>query len=189
MASPSPQRTATDPLTVQRTQEVSSFHPGTTNISLLSKRYAYYVSRPSQQPKNYISHGGKKRIAKLTTIPTAANCTTATTESSAANTLHPDSRFNRPPATMTRNPTIEASSATAARLIRNPVVRHIEQKYRPPPSHSSSSGKCRHGGSATELQLRCRPTVREKTPPPGVRALYEIQLGVAIEASVIAVAR
>lgn len=41
MAKPTALRTATDPLMVQRTQEVSSLHPGTRNILLFSNRYAY----------------------------------------------------------------------------------------------------------------------------------------------------
>lgn len=94
----------------------------------------------------------------------AANWMTATTINNILKIFHPRSLFALPPVMMVTNPTRVASSATVAKLMRNPTVRHIAQKS-PDSAHSLSDGKRRHGGSATELQLWCSPIVREKVAP------------------------
>ena len=118
----------------------------------------------------------------------AENWMAATKPSNHASILQPFSRFSFPPPMVTRNPTMVASSTTVAKLIRKPVVRHMEQKDRSSPMHSFSVGKSRHSGSATVLQLLCRPMLRETVWPVAAVTLYDTQSGITIDASVIAVA-
>lgn len=84
------------------------------------------------------------RDSGLTTRPIAANCTIDTVASSPQRTFHPYSRLSELPPMVTTKQTRVANSATVAKLIKKPVVLHMEQKYFSSPEQSfSSSGKNR----------------------------------------------
>jgi hypothetical protein len=90
---------------------------------------------------------------------------------------------------MMRKPTRVASSATVAKLIRNPVVRHMEHMETPSPSQRASSGKGVHVHfPVDDVHRRCRPMVSVTVPPEGAETVYEIQLGEMMEVRVMAVA-
>lgn len=94
--------------------------------------------------KNVAEPWDKSR--KLTIRPIAANCTTETTVRRPHKTFQPYSLLTWPPPMATTKQTSVASSATVAKLMRKPVVRHMEQKYLSFGSQSfSSSGNVRQG--------------------------------------------
>lgn len=101
-------------------------------------------------------------------------------------TFHPDSLFCLPLRMSTTKATSVASSNTAAAVIMNPTLRHMEQKWRSVPWQSSYCGKGRQLLS-TDEQLSCRPIVLVKRPV-GDSTSQPIQFGMKIEASVMAVA-
>jgi hypothetical protein len=68
---------------------------------------------------------------------------------------------------MMTNPTTAASSATTAKLIRKPVVRHMVQKDRPPSvSQRDGSGNFEHV-PVDDAQRRWRPMLSVTVPPVG----------------------
>lgn len=131
----------------------------------------------------------KRRGLTTTAIPT--NCAAATAANNPPSTFHPPSLFTRPPARITKNPTSEASSATTAKLIRNPVVRHMEQKERPaPPSLPSQREGSGKGAQepVDDAHRRCRPIVSVTVPPEGEGTVRETHLGETMEVMVRTVA-
>jgi hypothetical protein len=70
---------------------------------------------------------------------------------------------------------------------RKPLLRHSEQKVLSS-RQSSSLGKGRHRGSASDEQLSCRPKCFEKVEPVDAVTLYVTQCVVRSDARVKAVA-
>ena len=96
----------------------------------------------------------------------------------------PSLRLILPPKRTTRNPARVANSATTAKFIRKPVVRHMEQKERSS-AQRDSSGKGTH---LLPVHRLCSPMVSVTVPPEGEGMVTETHLGEAIEAIVMAVA-
>ncbi len=130
---------------------------------------------------------GGEGDGSLTTMPMLANSTTASASRKPPMSFQPPSRLNLPPARTTRKLTSVASSTMVAKESRKPLLRHSEQKVLSS-RQSSSLGKGRHTGSATEEQLSCRPRRFEKVEPVDAVTLYVTQCVVRSEVRVKAVA-
>jgi hypothetical protein len=95
-----------------------------------------------------------------TTIAILAHCTTPTNTNIKLNTFHPVSLFCFPPPITTIYATMVANSRIAAKDMRNPMERHMEQKYRSFAIQSSFVGKwMQEVVEPEEEQLRWRPMV------------------------------
>lgn len=87
-----------------------------------------------------------------TMMPILANSTTASARRKQPISFQPVSRLYLPPAMTTRKVIRVASSTMVAKEMRNPLLRHMEQKNWSS-RQSSSLGNGRHDGSSTEEQL------------------------------------
>ena len=116
------------------------------------------------------------------------NCASAAAVINPPKIFHPPCLFTLPPAMMIRNPTMAASSATVAKLMRKPVLRHMGQKeLRSWSWQRAGSGNGAHV-FVVDVQRRWRPMVSKTLPPAGLDTVYETHLGVVMEVRVMAVA-
>lgn len=85
----------------------------------------YQKDTPKSSNVSKTHHSVIKTRQILTTTAPAPKCNNATTLNIPHNTFHPLSLLIPPPTITNRNPTSVTKSATSARLIKPPVVRHI----------------------------------------------------------------
>lgn len=90
-------------------------------------------------------------------------CTTAAINASTVNAPQPLSRLCFPPASSMIKAAIVMPSMTTAKLMRNPTLRHMLQKYRSSPRHSL------YRGNSTHSNLECPATC----PIPGGTFVFE----------------